>query len=84
MLEHIHLQLYLDQFYLTYEDVKNRKFYGLIITGAPVELMEFEEVTYWDELVKYGMVKSQCNLNTPYLLGAQAGLYYHYGIKKNT
>ncbi|MBB2182322.1 homoserine O-succinyltransferase [Lachnospiraceae bacterium MD1] len=74
---------HLDQFYLTYEDVKNRKFDGLIITGAPVELMEFEEVTYWDELVKI-MEWSKANvISTLHICwGAQAGLYYHYGIKK--
>jgi homoserine O-succinyltransferase len=74
---------HLDQFYLTYEDVKNRKFDGLIITGAPVELMEFEEVTYWDELVKI-MEWSKANVTSTLHIcwGAQAGLYYHYGIKK--
>lgn len=74
---------HLDQFYFTYEDVKNRKFDGLIITGAPVELMEFEEVTYWDELVKI-MEWSKANVTSTLHIcwGAQAGLYYHYGIKK--
>ena len=43
---------HLDKFYLTFDDVKNSKFDGLIITGAPVEMMEFEDVTYWEELVK--------------------------------
>mgnify|MGYP000023242563 CR=1 FL=1 len=76
---------HLDQFYLTYEDVKNRKFDGLIITGAPVELMEFEEVTYWDELTKI-MEWSKTHITSTLHIcwGAQAGLYYHYGINKIT
>jgi homoserine O-succinyltransferase len=76
---------HLDQFYLTFEDVKNKKFDGLIITGAPVELMEFEEVTYWDELVKI-MEWSKSNVTSTLHIcwGAQAGLYYHYGIDKET
>jgi homoserine O-succinyltransferase len=74
---------HLDQFYLTYEDVKNRKFDGLIITGAPVELMEFEEVTYWDELVQI-MEWSKTNVTSTLHIcwGAQAGLYYHFGLQK--
>lgn len=74
---------HLDQFYLTYEDVKNRKFDGLIITGAPVELMEFEEVDYWDELTQI-MEWSKTHVTSTLHIcwGAQAGLYYHYGIEK--
>ncbi len=74
---------HLDTFYLTYEDVKDKKFDGLIITGAPVELMEFEEVAYWDEL-KQIMKWSKTNVTSTLHIcwGAQAGLYYHYGIKK--
>lgn len=74
---------HLDQFYLTFEDVKNRKFDGLIITGAPVEQMEFEEVTYWQELVQI-MEWSKTNVTSTLHIcwGAQAGLYYHYGIQK--
>ncbi|MFT4143114.1 MAG: homoserine O-succinyltransferase [Mobilitalea sp.] len=76
---------HLDQFYQTYEDVKERRFDGLIITGAPVELMEFEEVTYWDELVKI-MEWSKHNVTSTLHIcwGGQAGLYYHFGIKKKT
>lgn len=76
---------HLDQFYLTYEDVKNRKFDGLIITGAPVELMKFEEVTYWDELTQI-MEWSKTHITSTLHIcwGAQAGLYYHYGIDKIT
>ncbi len=76
---------HLAQFYLTFEDVKERKFDGLIITGAPVEQMEFEEVTYWDELVNI-MKWSATNVTSTLHIcwGAQAGLYYHYGIKKTS
>lgn len=74
---------HLDQFYLTCKDVYNRKFDGLIITGAPVELMEFDEVTYWDEL-KVIMEWSKTHVTSTLHLcwGAQAGLFYHYGIQK--
>lgn len=74
---------HLDQFYLTCKDVYNRKFDGLIITGAPVELMEFEEVTYWDELAGI-MEWSKSHVTSTFHIcwGAQAGLYYHYGIQK--
>lgn len=74
---------HLDQFYLTYEDVKNLKFDGMIITGAPVEQMEFEEVDYWDELVEI-MEWSKKNVTSTLHIcwGAQAGLYHHYGIRK--
>lgn len=74
---------HLDKFYLTFEDVKDKKFDGLIITGAPVEQMEFEEVNYWEELVRI-MEWSKRNVTSTFHIcwGAQAGLYYHYGIKK--
>lgn len=74
---------HLDQFYLTCQEVYNRKFDGLIITGAPVELMEFEEVAYWDELASI-MEWSKTNVTSTLHIcwGAQAGLYYHYGIQK--
>lgn len=74
---------HLDQFYQNFEDVKSRKFDGLIITGAPVELMEFEEVNYWNELVRI-MEWSKTNVTSTLHIcwGAQAGLYYHYGIQK--
>jgi homoserine O-succinyltransferase len=74
---------HLDTFYMTYEDVKNIKYDGLIITGAPVELMPFEEVAYWEELEKI-MAWSETNVTSTLHIcwGAQAGLYYHYGIPK--
>lgn len=76
---------HLDQFYQTFNDIKEKKFDGLIITGAPVELMEFEEVTYWDELVEI-MEWSKTHVTSTLHIcwGAQAGLYYHYGIQKKT
>lgn len=74
---------HLDQFYLTCKDVKDQKFDGLIITGAPVELMEFDEVDYWDEL-KTIMEWSKTHVTSTLHIcwAAQAGLYYHYGIQK--
>jgi homoserine O-succinyltransferase len=74
---------HLDQFYQTFDEIKNRRFDGLIITGAPVEQMDFEEVTYWGELSKI-MEWSKKNVTSTLHIcwGAQAGLYYHYGIKK--
>ena len=70
-------------FYKTFEDIKDRSFDGLIITGAPVEKMEFEEVTYWDELCQI-MEWSKTHVTSTFHIcwGAQAGLYYHYGIGK--
>ena len=70
-------------FYETFEQVKERKFDGLVITGAPVELMEFEDVEYWDELCRI-MEWSKTNVYSTLHIcwGAQAALYYHYGIKK--
>ncbi|NLE24362.1 MAG: homoserine O-succinyltransferase [Clostridiaceae bacterium] len=74
-----HLRL----FYKTFDDIKDQKFDGLIITGAPVEKMEFEEVDYWEEL-KALMDWSVTNVFSTFHIcwGAQAGLYHHYGIKK--
>ncbi len=71
-------------FYKTFDQIKDRKFDGMIITGAPVEHMEFEEVAYWDELCEI-MEWSKKNVTSTFHIcwGAQAGLYYHYGIKKH-
>ena len=77
-------QSHLDEFYKTYEDIKDTRFDGLIITGAPVEQMEFEDVIYWDELKKIMKWADQNVTSTLHICwGAQAGLYYHYGIKKH-
>ncbi len=71
-------------FYKEFKDVKERYFDGLIITGAPVEKMEFEEVEYWNELTEI-MEWSKTHVHSTLHIcwGAQAGLYYHYGIKKH-
>jgi homoserine O-succinyltransferase len=70
-------------FYKTFNDVKEQTFDGMIITGAPVEKMEFEEVEYWDELCEI-MEWTKTHVHSTFHIcwGAQAGLYYHYGIKK--
>ncbi len=70
-------------FYETFEDVKERKFDGLVITGAPVELMEFEDVEYWDELCRVMEWSKTHVYSTLHICwGAQAALYHHYGIRK--
>jgi homoserine O-succinyltransferase len=70
-------------FYKHFEDIKERKFDGLIITGAPVEQMPFENVDYWSELIEI-MEWSKHNVTSTFHIcwGAQAGLYYHYGVPK--
>jgi len=70
-------------FYKTFDEIKSKKFDGMIITGAPVENMEFEEVDYWDELCEI-MEWSKTHVTSTFHIcwGAQAGLYYHFGIKK--
>ena len=70
-------------FYKVFSDVKNDYFDGMIITGAPVELMDFEEVDYWQELSEI-MEWTKTHVHSTFHIcwGAQAGLYYHYGIKK--
>ncbi len=74
---------HLDRFYESFENVKNRKWDGFIITGAPVEKLEFEEVEYWDELREI-MDWSEKNVTSTIHIcwGAQAGLYYRYGVRK--
>ena len=70
-------------FYKTFDEVRANKYDGMIITGAPVENMEFEEVDYWDELCEI-MEWSKTHVTSTFHIcwGAQAGLYYHYGVKK--
>ena len=70
-------------FYKTFDEVKDKRYDGLIITGAPVELLDFEKVEYWDELCEI-MEWSKTHVTSTLHIcwGAQAGLYYHYGIKK--
>lgn len=74
---------HLINFYKTFDEIKHRKFDGMVITGAPVELMPFEEVDYWQELCQI-MEWSKTHVHSTFHIcwGAQAGLYYHYGIQK--
>ena len=74
---------HLNKFYQTFDEIKHHNFDGLIITGAPVEQMEYEQVDYWDEICQV-MEWSKTHVTSTLHLcwGAQAGLYYHYGIQK--
>ncbi len=76
-------QEHLLTFYKTFDEIKHRKFDGMVITGAPVELMEFEKVDYWVVLCEI-MEWSKTHVHSTFHIcwGAQAGLYYHYGIQK--
>lgn len=71
-------------FYKTFDELKDKKFDGMVITGAPVEQMRFEDVDYWPELCQI-MEWSKTNVHSTFHIcwGAQAGLYYHYGIPKH-
>lgn len=74
---------HIKKFYQTFEEIKNNNYDGMIITGAPVEKLEFEEVNYWDELITVMEWSKKHVTSTIHICwGAQAGLYYHYGIKK--
>ncbi len=74
---------YLDTFYKTFDEIKEEAFDGMIITGAPVEKMKFEEVNYWEELTCIMEWTKKHVTSTMHICwGAQAGLYYHYGIGK--
>lgn len=74
---------HLDQFYLTYNDIKDNFYDGLIITGAPVENKDWEDVIYWNEITQI-MEWSKTHVTSTLHIcwGAQAGIYYHYGIDK--
>lgn len=71
-------------FYKSFDELKDRKFDGMVITGAPVENMDFEDVDYWQELCRI-MEWSKTNVHSTFHIcwGAQAGLYYHYGVPKH-
>ena len=74
---------HLNRFYNTFDELKKRKFDGMIITGAPVEQIPFEEVDYWVELCEImDWAKTHVTSTFHICWGAQAGLYYHYGLKK--
>ncbi|MBR3040801.1 MAG: homoserine O-succinyltransferase [Lachnospiraceae bacterium] len=74
---------HLNKFYCYFDEIENQKFDGMIITGAPVEQLEFEEVDYWDELCRI-MEWTKTNVTSTFHIcwGAQAGLYYHFGLQK--
>ena len=76
-------QEHLLTFYKSFDELKDRKFDGMVITGAPVENMPFEDVDYWEELCRI-MQWSKTNVHSTFHIcwGAQAGLYYHYGVQK--
>ena len=71
-------------FYKTFDELKDRKFDGMVITGAPVEQMAFEDVDYWEELCQI-MEWSKTHVHSTFHIcwGAQAGLYYHFGVPKH-
>jgi len=74
---------HLNKFYSSFDEIRHKKFDGLIITGAPVEQMDFEEVNYWEELKDIMEWSKTYVTSTLHICwGAQAGLYYHYGIQK--
>ena len=76
-------QRHLELFYKFFDDIKTQKLDGLVITGAPVETLEFEQVGYWDELKEIMDWSLHSVYSTFHICwGAQAGLYYHYGVKK--
>ncbi len=76
---------HLDSFYTTFDQIKDKKYDGMIITGAPVENMEFDEVDYWPELCEImEWTKTHVHSTLHICWGAQAGLYYHYGIPKRS
>lgn len=75
---------HLKKFYETFSDIKHRFFDGLIITGAPIEQMEYEDVDYWGEICEiFEWTKTHVTSTLHLCWGAQAGLYYHYGLKKH-
>ena len=74
---------HLNKFYVTFDEIRDKKFDGMIITGAPLEQMEFEEVDYWQELCEI-MEWTKTNVTSTFHIcwGARAALYYHYGLNK--
>lgn len=77
-------EAYLFKYYQTFDEIKHKKFDGMIITGAPVELLEFEDVDYWDEFTEI-MDWSLTNVYSTFHIcwASQAGLYYHFGVPKH-
>lgn len=76
---------YLKSFYTTFDEIRHRRFDGLIVTGAPVEQLEFEEVSYWEELQEiFDWSKDNVTSTMHICWAAQAGLYHHFGVRKVT
>ena len=76
---------HLDSFYKTFDEISDNRYDGMIITGAPVELLDFEQVDYWKEITNIMEWSKTHVFSTIYICwAAQAGLYYHYGIPKYT
>ncbi|HBB71392.1 MAG TPA: homoserine O-succinyltransferase, partial [Ruminococcus sp.] len=74
---------HMNEFYKTFDEIKNDRYDGMIVTGAPVELLEYEEVDYWDEITEIFEWSKTHVYSTLYICwAAQAGLYYHFGIPK--
>jgi homoserine O-succinyltransferase len=74
---------HLETFYRSYDEIRDNRYDGMIITGAPVERLDFEQVDYWEELCEImEWTKSNVHSTLHICWGAQAGLYYHYGIQK--
>lgn len=74
---------HLNKFYEPFDSIKRNKYDGMIITGAPIELLEFEEVDYWEEICRvFEWTNSNVTSTLHLCWGAQAALYYHYGIQK--
>ena len=74
---------HMDKFYKTFDEVNENKYDGMIITGAPVEQMDFEEVTYWDEITEiFDWARTHVTSTLYICWAAQAGLYHHYGVPK--
>lgn len=76
---------HLERFYKTFDEIKNRSFDGMIITGAPVETMEFEDVGYWQELTEiFDYARTRVQSTVFICWGAQAALHYYYGLQKSS
>ena len=74
---------HMETFYKTFDDIKDERFDGMIITGAPIETLDFEDVIYWEEIMKIMEWSKKHVFSVLHICwGAQAGLYYHYEIKK--
>ena len=76
-------QEHMETFYRTFEDIQDENYDGMIITGAPIEKLDFDQVTYWDEICEI-MEWSKTHVHSTFHIcwGAQAGLFYHYGVPK--